>query len=46
MGEPVGKRHVLVGIGFKDLQENQIRITNVLDVVTKVRLDVADVAGG
>ena len=43
MGEPVGERHVLVSIGFKDLQEDQIRVTNVRDVVTKVSLDVADV---
>ena len=44
VGEPVGQRYVLVGVGLEDFEEDQIRVANVLDLMAKVGLDVADVA--
>ena len=45
VGKPVRKLNVLVGVGFKDLQEHQVGAAKVLDVMTEVRRDVTDVAG-
>jgi hypothetical protein len=45
MSKPVRKRNVLIGVASEYLQEHQVSGANILDIMAKVPLDIADVAG-
>jgi hypothetical protein len=45
MTQPIGKRNILVRPGLENLQEHQVGIADVLNVMTVVGVDIADIAG-
>ncbi len=44
MRQPVRQRHILVAIGFEQLQKHQVPVPGVLDVVRKILLHVPHIA--
>ena len=44
VGDPVGEREVLVGVGLEHLEKDEVGVAGVFDVVAEGAGDIADIA--